>query len=91
MRIDIAALLFTPLLHGLYDFFALYDDFKRFSVAAILFLAVQCRISYRIQAEEKEKADIRPQLKNTEEKEKAEKPIKKITERKTQNRIRKKT
>nr|WP_180487193.1 PrsW family glutamic-type intramembrane protease [Treponema socranskii] len=36
MRIDIAAVLFAPLLHGLYDFFALYDDFKRFSVAAIL-------------------------------------------------------
>ena len=90
MRIDIAAVLFTPLLHGLYDFFALYDDFKRFSVAAILFLAVQCRISYRMQSEEKEKADIRPQLKNTAEKI-SKKPIKESAEKKTQNRIRKKT
>ena len=77
MRIDIAALLFTPLLHGLYDFFALYDDFKRFSVAAILFLAVQCRISYRIQAEEKEKANVKSPSKNQ---------AKKTSEKSTKNR-----
>lgn len=69
MRIDIAALLFAPLLHGLYDFFALYDDFKWFSIAAILFLAVQCRISYRMQSDEKQKAGIRSKAKKTAEKE----------------------
>ncbi len=69
MRIDIAALLFAPLLHGLYDFFALYDDFKWFSIAAILFLAVQCRISYRMQSDEKQKAGIRAKAKKTAEKE----------------------
>ena len=68
MRIDIAALLFAPLLHGLYDFFALYDDFKWFSIAAILFLAVQCRISYRMQSDEKQKAGIRSKAKKTAEK-----------------------
>ena len=68
MRIDIAAVLFAPLLHGLYDFFALYDDFKRFSVAAILLLAVQCRISYRIQADEGQKADVKQPPKNPAEK-----------------------
>ena len=79
MRIDIAALLFAPLLHGLYDFFALYDDFKRFSVAAILFLAVQCRISYRIQADEGQKASVKPQSKDS-----AEKISEKSTIKKTQ-------
>ena len=68
MRIDIAAVLFAPLLHGLYDFFALYDDFKRFSVAAILLLAVQCRISYRIQADEGQKANVKQPPKNPAEK-----------------------
>jgi len=61
MRIDIAALLFAPLIHGLYDFFALYDDFKWFSAAAILFLAVQCRIGYTSQAEEKSAGEKIPE------------------------------
>jgi len=61
MRIDIAAVLFAPIVHGLYDFFALYDDFKWFSVAAILFLAVQCRISYTSQAEEKSAGEKIPE------------------------------
>ena len=78
MRIDIAAFLFAPLLHGLYDFFALYDDFKRFSVAAILFLAVQCRISYRMQSDEKQKAGVKRQLK---------KPAEKVSEKETAKKI----
>lgn len=79
MRIDIAAFLFAPLIHGLYDFFALYDDFKRFSVAAILFLVVQCRISYTSQAEEKiadEKTVQKPDVLK-----KTEKTLKKESER----------
>ncbi|QNL96496.1 PrsW family glutamic-type intramembrane protease [Treponema sp. Marseille-Q4132] len=83
MRIDIAAVLFAPLIHGLYDFFALYDDFKWFSAAAILFLAVQCRIGYTSQAEEKsagekiaEKTEIKRTTKNKIEGEKSQKSSK---------------
>ena len=83
MRIDIAALLFAPLIHGLYDFFALYDDFKWFSAAAILFLAVQCRIGYTSQAEEKsagekipEKSETKRTTKNKIEGEKSQKSSK---------------
>ena len=77
MRIDIAAFLFAPLLHGLYDFFALYDDFKRFSIAAILFLAVQCRISYRMQSDENQKAGVRQ----------PKKPAEKVSEKETAKKI----
>lgn len=79
MRIDIAAFLFAPLIHGLYDFFALYDDFKRFSVAALLFLVVQCRISYTSQAEEKI-ADEKT-VQKTDVLKKTEKTLKKESER----------
>ncbi len=47
-RIDAAAIIAAMLMHGLYDFFACFDNPVRFfSIAAILFAAVQCRISYR--------------------------------------------
>ncbi|HAH63569.1 MAG TPA: hypothetical protein DCL73_15905 [Treponema sp.] len=52
-KVDIMALVYPVLLHGLYNFFALYDSYRWFAAAAILFAAVQCRLRYTIQATEK--------------------------------------
>lgn len=57
-KIDMMALVYPILLHGLYNFFALYDTFRWFAVATILFAAVECRIRYANQDEEK-KAPVR--------------------------------
>ena len=47
-RIDAAALIAAMLMHGLYDFFVSFGyPISLFSIAAILFAAVQCRIGYR--------------------------------------------
>lgn len=45
------AIICAVLLHGLYDFFALYDTLRIFSIVAILLMAVQCRLSYLTQVE----------------------------------------
>jgi RsiW-degrading membrane proteinase PrsW (M82 family) len=52
-KIDVMAIIYPILLHGLYNFFALYDSYSWFAMAAILFAAVQCRLRYTIQATEK--------------------------------------
>lgn len=52
-KLDVLAILYPILLHGLYNFFALYDSFRWFAIAAILYAAVQCRLRYTIQATEK--------------------------------------
>jgi hypothetical protein len=52
-KTDAMAIAYPVLLHGLYNFFALYDYFHWFAVVAILFAAVECRIRYTNQEEEK--------------------------------------
>jgi hypothetical protein len=55
-KIDVPAIAYPILLHGLYNFFALYDRYRWFAVAAILFAAVECRLRYTTLAGEKKPA-----------------------------------
>ncbi|MFA6856662.1 MAG: PrsW family glutamic-type intramembrane protease [Treponema sp.] len=52
-KADILAIIYAVLLHGLYNFFILYDSYFWFAIAAVLFAAIQCRLRYTIQAAEK--------------------------------------
>jgi hypothetical protein len=67
-KADVPALLYPVLLHGLYNFFALYDNYRWFAVAAILFAAVQCRLRYMIYATEKKPLIRRRRNRTTESK-----------------------
>ena len=45
-KVYVVPFVFAVLLHGVYDFFALYDALRVFSIVAILFMAIQCRLYY---------------------------------------------
>ncbi|MBP3710482.1 MAG: PrsW family intramembrane metalloprotease [Treponema sp.] len=45
-KVHVLPFIFAVLLHGLYNFFALYDALRVFSFVAILFMAIQCRLYY---------------------------------------------
>jgi RsiW-degrading membrane proteinase PrsW (M82 family) len=52
-KTDVMAIIYPVIIHGLYNFFALFDEYRWFALAAILFAAVQCRIRYVNMKEDK--------------------------------------
>ncbi|MGP1475594.1 MAG: PrsW family glutamic-type intramembrane protease [Treponema sp.] len=65
-QLDITALIFSILVHGIYDFFVYFDNSIRFfAVAAILFAVIECRIHYeRLKPLEAYKKQDRPAADN---------------------------